>query len=1707
MNTKVRKYLRKSLKVLLWIIGSIIGLFLLIVLLLQVPYVQNIVKDKAVSYLEGKIGTNVNIDRIEIGLPKKIIIEGVYFETQQGDTLIAGEKLAVDISLFKLLSSEVEINSVDLQGITANIVRDKDSVFNFDYIIDAFASEDPKPQDTTSSMKISVNKINLDRIRVKFDDAISKNDLEASINHFDTRFRTFDLDEMEFNIPTINLDGLKVKLKQGAIEDIARETQETVEEASSQPDLKLKLGKIELSNIDITYDNEGSLLDTGLVLGKLFVEVDEIDLKTQLIALNKLELNNLKGNLVFGKHEKQVQESLPEESPEVASAQWKFKLNNTDIKDVAFKFDDMNSPPVAKGIDYMHLDITNFNLEAEDFDYGPENIEGNIKNFTINDKSGLSIKEFRTDFAYSPNGAELKELYLETPQTLIKEKIIVGYPSLESISENIGELSVDADINGSQIGFKDILLFVPTLADTNPFKDNPNGILYINSRVEGKVNDLRIANLDIRGIGSTTLTASGRVTGLPDTENAYLDLTVRELRTTAKDINSLVPAGTIPANIKLPASIAAKAAFKGSMENFNANVNLASSYGRAKVKASFDQRRKNNERYDADIDIDNFDVGSLITNDSLGRISLKATVKGTGLDPQTANATLKGELIKAEFNSYTYRDLNIDGRINNGTFEATAGMNDPNLDFDLVASGGFKGEYPTGKIKLNLDIADLNKLNLHAGPLKLRGNIDADITDSNPDNLNGSISLHKFMFANGEEQFGLDSVSVVAESTAEKNSIILKSQIANASIIGKYKVAELGTALSNSFAKYYNTSQDSVRTELSEPQYFDFSLRVNNDPVIYQLVPQIQRLEPIDITGRYNSENDTLIVHGKIPRVVYGEYTISGGIIDIETQNDFLTYSLVIDEIASDQLQLPHTSLTGSVRDNIIAYRLQLDGRKEDEIQYLIAGNVKADGGNTEISLDPDGLVLNAEAWNIAEDNIIRFGDDGIYANNFRMSNDGGAISIQSESETQNAPLNVELDDFKIETLTSLVQQEELQVTGVINGTAELRNLTESPVFVSDIEITNLAVSKDTVGNIQIKVNNEVADTYAAQVSLTGNGNQLNVDGTYMAESSSFNFDIDLQRLNMESIQAFSFGALTESKGHLTGNFKVAGTADSPKLNGDLKFNTVSFRVKALNSYFKSINDNIAFTETGIRFNNFSVQDENNNVLQINGRINTTNYTDFGLALDIKAENFRVINSTAKDNEMYYGDLFIDSNLNIRGTMDSPEVKGTLKINEDTKLTVVLPQSDPGIADREGIVEFIDEDNVEFQQRVQMEQDLNTSEVTGMDVAVSIQIVKEAELNLIIDKGNGDFLRLQGEAQLNGGIDPSGKTSLTGRYEFSEGAYEMSFNFIRRRFDIQEGSYILWTGEPTDANINITAVYETMAAPLDLLDNQLGNRPPAVRNTYKQRIPFEALLKMEGELLKPELSFDIRLPEGNLGVSTEIVDNTRTKLDQIRQEPSELNKQVFALLLLNRFIGENPFSSAAGGASGETLARQSVSKILSQQLNNLAADLVSGVELNFDLESTEDFTTGERENRTDLNVAVSKRLLNDRLKVTVGSSFGLEGPQQANEESTNIAGDVSLDYQLTKDGRYMVRAYRKDEYQVALQGQVIETGVAFIITMDYDKFRELFHRTEEEKEMKRREKERKERAKAEEEKRKEEENRRTEQDLPPNSEKNESKED
>lgn len=1690
MNKKPIHFLKKTLRILLWCVGSIIALLLLIIILIQVPSIQNYAKDKAVNYLHNKIKTKVSLDHISIKFPKDVVLEGFYFEDQKKDTLLAGKRLVVDVDLFKLVSSELEINSIALENVKANIYRNKEGVFNFDYIIKAFESKEPKVEDPDSKpFKISVVNVNLDNIDFNFKDDFAKNDVKVKLTHFDTNFNKFDLDRMDFDIPNINLNGLKLVLDQDAVEKIAEVSVKTVDTISKRKDFKLKLDKISLSKIDISYDNKDSKLDSGIKLGNLDLKVNEIDLNKQLLDFDSFQLKNLKGNLRLGAKDKQIKApSL--DSTSIKQSGWKVKLNDVSIQNIAFKFDDMQSAPTQKGIDYSHLDLSKFNLNAEKLYYGNDTISGNIKSLAANEKRGLEIQSLKTNFFYGPKNASLENLYVRTPQTLLQDKITLKYASLATLKKDIANLAIDANLKDSKVGFKDILLFAPDLQKTNPFKGNQNAILYLNTRLNGKIKDLNIPLFEMSGIGTTRVSLSGKITGLPDAKKAYYDLDIRKLSSTSKDVYSFVPAGTIPKNIQLPSQFNLVGKFKGSVQNFKTNLALNSSFGNAKVDALFDQRIKKREKYDATVYLLDFDLGKLIKNDSIGKITLKAKVKGKGLDPKTAQANLDGIVQKAVFNKYTYRNLTLKGNIENGSFAVKSGMKDPNLNFNLVASGNTKDKYPSVKLKLNLDIADLEKLNLHAGPMKLRGNIDADVANSNPDFLNGKVFLSNIQILKDAEPIVLDSVRVIAFSDNTRNNIKISSQFLKAEVDGKYKLTTLVAAIKKSLSKYIDLKNPKVNGE-SDEQRLAFTLTVDNDPILFKLIPKLTGFEPIKITGKYNNVADSLEIKGTIPRITYGNNTIADGKINIEAKGNALEYLVSVATIESGSIKVPFTSLSGKVENNNLTYALEVQDSKQKQ-QYYIAGVFKAEDSKNILKIDAENFVLNYDKWSIDPENVVEFGDKRLYINKFYLDNAGNQLKIQSQGTQNNAPLQVDFVNFKIETIMNMVKKDKLLMQGLINGNAVVENVMTSPIFTSDLKIDDFAFRGEPVGDIAIKVDNKSNNSLAANVTLSGEGNDVNVNGTYQIKGGNLDFNVDINKLSIKSIQGFTMGNITEGTGDLSGNFKITGNASAPKVAGELNFNNTGFRVTQLNSYFKTDQEKITFNNDVITFDKFTLNDENDNELYVDGTIQSLDFKNYNFGLTVVANDFRAIHSKAADNDLFYGDLFLDTKLNIKGTLESPVIGGNIKINEETKFSVVLPQSDPSIADREGIVEFVDEDNLYLKQTVEMQNKLNQSELKGMDVSVDITIDKAAELTLVIDKGNGDYLNLKGEAQLTGGIDPSGKTTLTGKYEFSEGAYEMNFNMIRRKFDIQKGSYIIWNGEPTMATLNITAIYKVETAPIDLLGNQLAVSP-TIRNTYKQKIPFQTHLKMKGELLKPEISFDIVLPDGNYDVSSDIVSASQAKLEQLRQDPAELNKQVFALLLLNRFIGENPFASESGGTSAESLARQSVSKILSQQLNDLAGELVKGVELEFDLESTDDYTSGTRENRTDLNVGVSKKLLDDRLKVTVGSSFGVEGQERANEESTNIAGDVALDYQLTKDGRYMVRAYRKNEYQVAVEGQVVETGVAFIITMSYNKFRELFHRSAAEKEMLKEEKLRKEKKKLKEREAKEKEENQEEQ--------------
>ena len=266
-----------------------------------------------------------------------------------------------------------------------------------------------------------------------------------------------------------------------------------------------------------------------------------------------------------------------------------------------------------------------------------------------------------------------------------------------------------------------------------------------------------------------------------------------------------------------------------------------------------------------------------------------------------------------------------------------------------------------------------------------------------------------------------------------------------------------------------------------------------------------------------------------------------------------------------------------------------------------------------------------------------------------------------------------------------------------------------------------------------------------------------------------------------------------------------------------------------------------------------------------------------------------------------------------------------------------------------------------------------------------------------------------------------------------------------------KGSTINWTGDPMSAILDIKALYATKASPIDLVESGLGGLSNTALNKYKQRLPVEIYLTMKGDLLKPQIAFDVILPEPEASKWPIVAE----KLSQLRLDESDINKQVFALLILGRFIGDDITQNNTGTTSASTMMRQSVSGILTNQLNKVASDLIKGLDINVGIESQDDYSSGTAQTRTDLRVGLSSTMNNDRIKVNVGTNVPLEG-RSSSPNASIIAGDLTVDYLLSKDGRYMLRTYRKNSYEGVIEGQIIETGLTFVITLSYNHWREIF---------------------------------------------------
>jgi hypothetical protein len=1014
---------------------------------------------------------------------------------------------------------------------------------------------------------------------------------------------------------------------------------------------------------------------------------------------------------------------------------------------------------------------------------------------------------------------------------------------------------------------------------------------------------------------------------------------------------------------------------------------------------------------------------------------------------------------------YTYHNFNVDGNISGQEFEGKMNLNDENAVFDFEGLVGLNPDQERIKFRLNVEGADLQKLNFTKKDIRIALVAAADLKGGSVKKLNGSAAITNMIIAQGEETYTLDSLLFASVNESRKSELNFSSALVGVKYSGTISPAEISGQLNNFIYTYFPFGNENQMEKNDAPTDFNFEIKLQNHPLLSEvLLPQLKGFEPGIIQGNFDSEKNDLRINAKINKIVYGTTQIADFELDVNSNPDVLNFKISSNAISNAQINLENFLIDGKLADDKINTTISSVDEKKNK-KLLISTEITKEGENFRLALDPNDFYLANKQWDIAADNYVEFGKQGFLIHHLFMNKTGSEVNIASVNDRFNDDLNIEIRNFKLEDISEIIENDTGFVRGTVDGNAILKRVNDSYGLIADANIANLFVSGVPVGNLTVKAENSTTEKFDFDLNLSGTENNLTTKGYYIAKGgdNSISLTTDIQSLSLKTIQAFSMGTITEASGNLSGNFMVEGNTNSPEITGELVFKNAFITPAALNNRLEIKDETFQMKKDGFYFNDFTIHDVSQNTAVINGAVNMNNFTDFAFALSVSASDFLLFNTTKKDNELFFGRMIIDSEIDVTGPMALPVVNAKIKMKKGSNFTFAVPEDRLTTNKGEGVIEF--ENEHKFHRILTKENDKQTQKtnLTGFDVYSVVEIDKQATLRLLLDPSSTDSLVVRGEAALSFTIDRSGKMSLTGTYNLNDGSYLVSLeSLIKRTFEIDDGSTINWNGDPLEAEVDIDAIYSVRASPIDLMADQMTGLTETDRNAYKERHLFLVILKLKGNILQPEIGFEIQLRPEDKGILSGAVNQ---KLILLNEDASALNKQVFALLVLGRFIQENPLQTDAGGTS--TFVRATVGKLLSQQLNQWSSKVLPGVDLNFDIQSYNQFETGQAEGRTQVDIGLKKQLFNERLSVQVGGSLEVEGVKAKQNSASDIASDVVLEYKLTEDGRYRLKGFRQNQYESDIDGQFVETGAGIIYVRDFDKWTNFFRRTKIEKGKKR----------------------------------------
>lgn len=1406
--------------------------------------------------------------------------------------------------------------------------------------------------------------------------------------------------------------------------------------------------------------------DTLLYAGRLDARIKSLGLFGGGLVFSRAELSDarfcLRETPDGEMNIKQVVDKLSKKDKARAEGKFRLEIERLETDGLDFCMERLEHRNPSYGVDFADMHLIDIRAELKNFTIDGPVIHTDIGRLAMRERSGFVVEDLAGCLCIANGCIDIREGHIRTAKSNIE------LPSLSLIGLDwalyknfVEEVDITAQVVNTTLSSDDIAYFSPKM------KDWHLTLTDVNADVSGPVADMSGSLRSVRTGADTKLSVDFAAQGLPDVGKGHFKADISELTTSAADVDRLAAALTgknLPDEVLRIAKNAGKIGltgkFDGTLTAFAADAALATEIGGATCLLQVSSLRDGCRGVLGDVKTSSLQLGELLENDLLGPLSLNVHVNGE-LSSEHSDAEVSGEILRLGINGYDYDSLRMKGHLVNREFNGLIEARDRNLRFDFRGLLDLNDEQrPRYDFALDLEEANLAALgvNRRDSVSVLAARIAARAVGRTLDDLNGIIFVRDVSYRYNDRELAADSVVIVGRNSLSDKFIRLRSDFVDADYEGKTSYKEVFAYLQQRFRDYVPTLDGGPGWQAQHPDtveladgYSQLTVNVRKiNPLVNAVSPGLQIADGSQLLLRINPANDKLSFEAASDYIERGRMLVTRLNLDAHNRGDSLVFAASTEDLYLNSFHMSRVGMSGGAKDNkleLITDFADTIGDVSGRIGFrseFARGRGPA-GRQIDLRLTPSYISRGEKTWNIYTDGITA-DTSRIRIDRFRMVNAGqqllldGVVSRRLQDSVQ-----LTLHNFELAPFSQFTSSMGYRVDGRTNGSATMKAVLGAGEVQADIVVDSISINDLAVPSIWLRSRWDFIQNRAGILVQQRENLDTLVRGFYAPSQKRYYARATLDAVELSALDPLLKGVVERTGGNADVDIALRGSGKEANLSGQIAVRDFTTTVDFTQVTYTMPRAVIEVKNNHLIAEGVPLYDPEKNEGLFSIDLNLEHLSNIFYSVKVLPKELMVLNTTSKDNDLFYGRIFASGSATIAGSKGGVKMDIVATTEGDSEFYMPLSgQSNAKTADFVTFVtpEQIDTTDYLVRKKLLFQQQGRKKEAAGstMDITMALNVQDNTAFQLVIDPTVGSALKGRGNGMLNLHINPgNGIFNMYGDYTLIEGSFLFSLqNIITKKFIIESGSMIQWTGEPVDARLDINAVYKLKTSLQPLLntvtassdDDQSGSR------ISDRSVPVDCKIHIGGRLSNPQLDFSVVVPVTDIETQAAVASVLNTQEAQAQQ--------FISLVALGTF--SNSGSANIGASAGVATGLE----MLTNQLSNWFSTDDYRIILNY--------RTGSEMTGDEVDFGFSTNLINNRLLVEVEGNYIIDNKQAVNNNVSNFMGEAHVTWLIDKSGNLRLKAFtqtidRFDENQ-GLQ----ETGIGISYKEDFNNFKDLKQR-------------------------------------------------